>query len=411
MLVSKSYKFKLLPKPLQRIKFAKYAGSCRFVYNWGLSQKKKSWESDKKTLSYNFLANELTKLKKGKETDWLNEAPAQLLQQSLKDLDQAYQNFFRRIKEGKVGREAGEPRFKKKGKTTDSFRFPQASQFSIERISNRRSFLKLPKVGNVKFLRSREIEGRIRNCTIIKEGKSWFVSFNTEVEIEELINVGTSLGIDRGITHTLVTSEGNCYDLPTDKIKELELRKSILQRRGRNKVKFSKSWENYQNKLRDIDRKVTRIRHDFLHKASADLAQSHSYICLEELKIKNMSISGKGTVDEPGKNVKAKSGLNRSILRQGWYKFETLLDYKTNWYGGYLDLVDPKNTSRACARCGHTSADNRKTQALFSCQSCGFKTNADYNAAINIITRGHWGRASGDVELIESLKLEPITLH
>jgi len=411
MIVSKSYKFKLLPKPLQRKIFAKYAGSCRFIYNWGLGKKKELWNSKQASLSYNELANRLTLLKKEEETCWLKETPAQLLQQSLKDLDQAYKNFFRRLKEGVFGSEAGEPRFKKKGKSRDAFRFPQPSHFTIRPISNKKSLLKLPKIGEVKFLQSRKIKGRIRNCTISKDGDNWFVSFNTEQEIDDIVNCGTPIGIDRGITHTLVTSEGTCYNLPVIKIKKLEARKKVLQSRLKNKTKFSKTWGKAQKRIRKIDKKITNIRNDFLHKASTDLAKNHSYIALEALKIKNMSKSAKGTVESPGKNVKAKSGLNRSILRQGWFKFETLLRYKTEWFGGFLDSVDPKNTSRKCIKCNHLSKENRESQALFFCKNCGFKTNADYNASINILTRGHWGSASGDVDLIESLKLEPITLH
>ncbi len=112
-------------------------------------------------------------------------------------------------------------------------------------------------------------------------------------------------------------------------------------------------------------------------------------VALEDLKISNMSKSAKGTANAPGCNVRAKSGLNKSILDQGWGEFRRQLEYKTAWHGGYLVAVDPKNTSRTCPCCGHASKENRKTQALFACVSCGYGNNADHVGALNILAAGH----------------------
>jgi putative transposase len=123
-------------------------------------------------------------------------------------------------------------------------------------------------------------------------------------------------------------------------------------------------------------------------------------VVLEDLKISNMSKSAKGNVEKPGKNVKAKSGLNKAILDQGWFEFRRQIEYKLNWSGGERILVNPKNTSRKCSVCGHISKENRKTQSKFSCIECGHAQNADLNAARNILAAGHAVLACGDIKLI-----------
>ncbi|MBF0208655.1 MAG: transposase [Oligoflexia bacterium] len=399
MKISKSFKYRLLTNKEQDLAFSGWAGCCRFIYNLGLSERKNAWEQDKTTLSYVTQANKLKDLKKAPETEWLREPPAQLLQQSLRDLDQAYKNFFTRIKKGLVGAEAGFPRFKKKGKSVDAFRFPDPTQFSTRKVSNKKSMIKLPKIGEVKFFNSREIEGEIRNCTISRDGKYWYISFNCEMELARPNNhrhLGTMIGIDRGIANTMVTSEGKIYQLSIGKIKKIEQRKSVLQKRGRKKKKFSRNWTRKIRSIAKLDRRIFRVRHDFLHKTSTTIAKNHSYIVMEDLRVKNMSKTASGTTENPGTNVNAKSALNRSILRQGWYKFQILLEYKSAWNGGYVSYIDPKNTSRKCSKCGHTEKDNRLTQESFCCKKCGLELNADYNAAINIFTQGHWGSACGD---------------
>ncbi len=123
----------------------------------------------------------------------------------------------------------------------------------------------------------------------------------------------------------------------------------------------------------------------------------HAIVVLEDLKVANMSKSAKGTVEAPGSKVKAKSGLNKSISDQGWHEFKRQLSYKLEWLGGMLVLVNPKNTSRKCPQCGHTSGENRKTQAQFKCIKCGYKENADFVGAVNIARAGHAQLACGDV--------------
>ena len=126
-------------------------------------------------------------------------------------------------------------------------------------------------------------------------------------------------------------------------------------------------------------------RRDSLHKASTTLSKNHAIVCIEDLKVRNMSRSAAGRVEQPGRNVRAKSGLNKTILDQGWFEFRRQLAYKLDWNGGQLIALPPKNTSRTCPACGHVSADNRQTQARFECVECGYENNADVVGAINIL--------------------------
>jgi putative transposase len=389
MNLSKSFKYRLKLKPCQEQIFSQWSGCCRFVYNRFLDQRIKSYEQEKKTLSYVDQANQLPELKK--ELVWLKEPPSQSLQHVLRDLDQAFKNFFRRVKQG--GEAPGFPKFKKKG-FSDSFRLPEPKQFFVSG-EGRKGVVKLPKVGEIRFIRSREIEGKIRNATISKSAGKWYISFNCEVEKDIPINPGTGIGIDRGVTHTLMTSEGKVFDLPKEPIAYWEGRLIQAQRKLSRMHKKSNNWKKQKQKVGKLHHKITNIRNDFLHKSSTEIAKNHSYVVLEELKTKNMTGTAKGTIENPGKNVKAKAGLNKAILMQGWHKFQTLVEYKSIWHGSIVEYVKPEYTSQRCFKCGHVARENRKQQSMFKCVSCGHTENADLNAAKNIYTDGLSGRACG----------------
>ena len=155
------------------------------------------------------------------------------------------------------------------------------------------------------------------------------------------------------------------------------------------KVKFSNNWKKAKARVQRIHSRIGNARRDYLHKTSTAISQNHVMVCIEDLQVRNMSKSAAGTVDAPGRNVRAKSGLNKSILDQGWFEFRRQLDYKLAWNGGYLVAVPPRNTSRTCPCCGHVSAENRQTQAKFECVECGFVENADVVGAINVLRAGH----------------------
>ena len=161
------------------------------------------------------------------------------------------------------------------------------------------------------------------------------------------------------------------------------------------KVKFSNNWKKAKANVQRIHTRIANARKDFLHKASCQISQNHAMIAIEDLQVRNMSKSAQGNREQHGKRVKQKSGLNRSILDQGWAEFRRQLEYKAAWKGGFVVAVPPQYTSQTCPCCGHVSKDNRQTQARFECVECGFEENADLVGAINVLAAGHAVLACG----------------
>ena len=210
-----------------------------------------------------------------------------------------------------------------------------------------------------------------------------------------------------GVSRFYACSNGT-FGEPINAFRTLEKKLIQEQRKLCGKKKFSQNWKKQKKKVARVHRKIRNSRLDDLHKHSTVLARNHGVIYAENLRVKNMSRSAKGTREEPGKNVRAKSGLNKAVLDQGWSEFMRQLDYKLSWQGGQLVRVPPAYTSQICSCCGHVSKNNRKSQSLFVCESCGLEIHADLNAAINIHTLGQRGiNACGDEGLPSSVKQEP----
>ncbi len=148
-------------------------------------------------------------------------------------------------------------------------------------------------------------------------------------------------------------------------------------------------------RIQRLHRKTANVRNDFLHKTSTTISKNHAVVVIEDLKVWNMSRTASGTADKPGRNVRAKSGLNKFMLDQGWFEFRRQLACKLAWLGGTLLVVPPQYTSQTCSRCGCVNKNNRQTQATFRCTACGFELNADHNAALNILAAGHAVSACG----------------
>ena len=153
-------------------------------------------------------------------------------------------------------------------------------------------------------------------------------------------------------------------------------------------MKGSNNWLKLKTKIAKLYHKIANCRKDYLHKISSKISKNHAIVYVEDLKVANMTKSTKGDINQPGKNVKQKSGLNRAILDQAWFEFRRQLEYKLAWNGGFLVAVPPQNTSRTCPCCGHTAKENRLTQADFECVDCGYTENADVVGAINVLQRG-----------------------
>ncbi|MCC7225696.1 MAG: transposase [Burkholderiaceae bacterium] len=388
-----AFRYELRPNGEQQRKMRRFAGSCRFVFNKALALQQGRYEQGAKKLGYAGLCKALTEWKAQPETLWLKETHSQPLQQTLKDLERAYLNFFEK--------RADFPRFKKKG-LGDSFRYPQGCKLEQ---GNSRIFL--PKVGWLRYRNSRPILGKVCNVTVSQSGGKWFASIQTRRQVEATRPTGGIVGIDLGIARFATLSDGT-YLEPLHSFKQHQQRLKRYQRRMARKVKFSQNWRKAKAKVTRIHTDIGNARKDYLHKASTAISQNHAIVCIEDLQIRNMSRSAKGTVESPGQRVKQKSGLNRSILDQGWGEFRRQLDYKLAWRGGYLIAVAPHNTSRTCPGCGHVSKENRQTQAKFACVACRYENNADVVGAMNVLERGQRLLACGElVQSDRSMKQEP----
>ena len=407
-----AYKFQLKTNGAQECQMRGFAGACRFVFNQALAWQKEQYQADP-SVKFNYVnvANLLPSWKV--RYPWLKDAPSQALQHALKDLERAYKNFF--------AKRADFPRFKKKG-LSSSFRFPQGCKLDQ---SNNRIFL--PKLGWIHYRNSREVLGEVKNVTVSQSCGHWYVSIQTEREtvkvfttplsaeaqsgsekVVDQIHPSTSaVGIDMGIAQFATLSDGHVF-AAINSFKQKQNRLARYQRALSRKVKFSKNWKKQKNKIGKLHQTITNIRKDYLHKTTTIISQNHALIVIEDLQVKNMSKSASGDLNKPGRNVKAKSSLNRSILDQGWFEFRRQLEYKQDWAGGELIAIPPQYTSQRCSCCGSVSKENRKTQAKFACIVCGYQANADLNAAINILAAGHAVIACGEVaQSGASVKQEP----
>ena len=371
-----AFKYELMPDGQQERQMRRFAGACRFVFNKALALQKERYEAGLKKLGYAGLCKQITEWRNGPETPWLKDAPTHPLQQTLKDLERGYANFF--------AKRADFPRFKKKGRG-DSFRYPDPKQIKLDQANGR---IFLPKLGWLRYRNSRDALGEVRQVTVSGSVGKWFVSIQTEREVERSVPNGGAVGIDMGIARFATLSDGSFF-APLNSFKRHERALRKAQQAMSRKTKFSSNWKKAKARVQRIHSRIGNARRDFLHKATTTISQNHAMVCIEDLQVRNMSKSAAGTTEKPGKQVRAKSGLNKSILDQGWFEFRRQLDYKLAWNGGHLVAVPPQNTSRTCPCCGHVSGDNRQTQAKFACVECGFAENADVVGAINVLRAGH----------------------
>jgi len=335
------------------------------VYNKALALNVERYEKKEKRLGYAGLCALLPNWKM--EQEFLSNVPAQALQQSLKNLERAYTNFFQK--------RADFPKFKKKGQR-ESFRIPQGFE-----IDNQNGRIKLPKLGWMRYRKSQDILGEASNVTVSESCGKWYVSVQTEREVETPQHPSTSaVGMDWGVVNFVTLSDGEVVD-QCQPLKKFLPKLAKLQRRMARKKKFSKNWRKAKACITKLHTKVANIRKDFVHKVSNDISKNHVVVVIEDLLVKNMSKSAP-------KKVAQKSGLNRSILDASPFELHRQLEYKTQWQGGLLVPVPPQNTSRKCPECGQVSAENRKSQAKFVCVECEFSANADFVAAVNIKEAG-----------------------
>ena len=380
MKISRGHKFKLDPTDAQAEAFARNVGVCRVVYNLALEQRRDHYRQFRRATGYGISfasqCRELTELRA--DVEWIADGSLTAQQQALRDLAAAYSNFF-------SGR-AEYPTFRRKG-VNESFRF-QGREVTFRRLNKSWGLVKLPKIGEVRFRWTRDIPSKLKNATISLDPLGWHISFSTEVEVEIGRNFGPAVGVDRGIVEAVAYSDGTFADFPKARIKGLDkkarraARALSRCRKGSNRRKVAKA------RVAALRAKAARVRKHFHHVETARLARKFGVVCIEALKTRDMTASAKGTVAEPGRNVRQKAGLNRAILERGWHQFETFLSYKIAANGGTLIKVPAAYTSQTCSGCGSISKHHRKSQAVFECFDCGHSANADTNAAINILRAG-----------------------
>jgi putative transposase len=381
MIIHRAYKHKLILTKEQEEQCSQWIGCCRLVFNLALEQRE-TGRLMGNFVNYVNAANDLPELKG--EYEFLQQAPAQILQQVLKDLENAFMRFFKQV--------AAYPQYRRKG-TNNSFRYPQGVCCN-EPARNNQAFL--PKLGWVSLrnayprLGTRAHEGELKYTTISQAADGWYISFTCEVEVPDpdlVSKAGKHLGLDMGIVKTVTTSKGDHFQLPTMSDRE-KVKLQILHRRVSSKARGSKNQKKASVKLAKYYKYLRDRKVDAVHKLTTSMANEYGFIVGEALQIKNMTKSASGTVEEPGRNVAQKRGLNRSILEQSWGESFRQLTYKSEWYGSLCTRVPAHYSSQECSKCAHVSKENRESQAVFHCKKCGHKANADVNAAAVILERG-----------------------
>jgi putative transposase len=331
--------------------------------------------------------------------EWLSVLPAQATQQVLKQYLVAWERFSHRVSEP--------PKFKKRG-TRLAVDIPQASALKVSRLNSHWGAANIPLVGRVKFRWTHPLpvspsrSERITGARLVKDSLGWHICFRIDgLAAVAPPNLRSPVGIDRGVTHTIALSDGKTLDMPCllspgeqRRLRGLErkaARQHLAHRRRREQdpnALPSKRQRHTREQIAALRARQARRRNDWLHKTTTDLAKSHGVVVVEDLRIRNLTRSARGTIERPGRNVRAKTGLNRSILGMAWGRIELMLRYKCPEHGGVLMTVDPRNSSIECSRCGHSSSTNRPNHGTFRCVVCRHAANADTNAAQVLLQRG-----------------------
>lgn len=372
MLRHKAYKFRLYPNVEQEILIAKTIGSSRFVYNHMLNAWNSSYKETGKGLSYGKCSAMLPAMKKSDDTSWLREVDSVALQSSIKNLAESFDRFFKKQNQS--------PNFKSKKNPIQSYTTKNTNN-NLAIVDHK---LKLPKLGLVKFSKSREVSGRILSATIRKNASGkFFVSLLCEEEITELPTTNKAVGIDLGITDFAILSNSQKIDNHkfTSKMatklkreqRKLSRRALLAKKKGINLFE-AKNYQKQKRKVAKLHEKVMNQRADFLNKLSTDIIKNHDMICMEDLNTKGMLRNHK---------------LAKSISDVSWSSFVAKLQYKADWYGREIIKIDKWfPSSQICSECGHKDGKKALNIRDWTCPICHAHHDRDINASINILTEG-----------------------
>lgn len=354
-----TYTFKIKTNKTLEEKFYEHLNTTRCVYNLAKEVKETAYSKGIKLSKYDVM-NQLPALKK--EFEWISNVSAHTLHRTVERLYSGYDKFFRDLKKGvKVSK----PHWASK-KKWKSVEFKQGNLKTKPTLRFEGNKFNLPKIGLIKIFKSREVNGNIKLARVLKKADGWYLQIVTDYERPKCDNQ-VEVGCDLGIKHFLVTSDGQYFEnMQTTKKFEKQLR--IEQRSLSRKKKGSNNWYKQADRIKKLHLKIQRVREDYLHKISRELANNYQYVFLEDLKISKM-ITDKN--------------YSKVISDVSWSKFSNYLEYKTN-----VTKVDAKYSSQECNNCGYISKENRLNQETFKCVSCSHKGNADFEASITILKRG-----------------------
>ncbi|WP_205650414.1 RNA-guided endonuclease InsQ/TnpB family protein [Actinoplanes solisilvae] len=378
-----------------------FGAICRAVWNTGLEQRRE-YRRRGAWINYVDQARQLAEAKKDPLCGWLTIAPSHILQQTLRDLERACKTHG-----------TWKVRWRSKARTAPSFRFPDPKQIRVERLNRRWGRVLLPKLGWVRFRWTRPLGGAIRNATVVRDGGRWYVAFCVEDGVAEVPPNGKSaVGVDLGVAVAVATSDGVMHDREFVTAGEQRRMRRLQQRLARSRrvhgrARQSKRRDAVRAQMGRLHARIRARRTDFAAQTAHYLTTEHGLVVVEDLRVTNITRSARGTAEQPGVNVRQKAGLNRAVLNKGWGGFLLALDHAARCHGATVVKVNPAYTSQRCSRCGHVDAKSRKSQAGFVCVGCGYRDNADVNAAKNILAAGLAVTGRGGLAVGRPLKRQP----
>jgi len=382
----RSYKFLLRPTSKQAAALTACLEDHRQLYNAALEHRRTAYRKAGVTVRYGDQSGELKHIR-ADDPDGQGRWSFSSQQATLRRLDKAFAAFFARVK---AGRTPGFPRFKGRG-WFDTVEWPKdgdGCRWDSQPEHPSATYVRLQGVGHVRVHQHRPVQGRVKTISVKREGNRWYVVLSCDdVPAKTLPATGAAVGIDMGVASLVTTSDGEQRANPRHLATSAD-RLAAAQQALARKKRGSKRRRKAVARVAALHAKVRRQRLDTAHKTALTLVRSYDVIVHEDLRIVNMTRSASGTIESPGRNVAQKSGLNRSILDAGWGVFLRVLAYKAESAGREMIAVNPANTSRTCARCGHIAKENRVTQAEFRCTACRHSAHADVNAAVNILRAG-----------------------